>query len=177
MAQVSTGYWLSVTLVDNGGNTSTKSFQMRADATDPADYGVALSSAAAVVASLDAITDAVVAGYQLEQRYVEDALALPAVGVQIENQALLDFAIDGNPFKSATLTVPAPVIGIFAGASGVLADTVDVADPALVTFVNQFKGGALLYISDGEDADATAPLKSGRRIHRRSNKRRSVRQG
>lgn len=177
MALVSDGYWLSVTLVDNGGNTSTKSYQMRQDATDPADYGVALSSAAAVVASIVAISDAVVMGYQLEQKFAEDTLALPANGVQIENQAMLDFAIDGNPFKSATLTVPSPKIGIFAGASGVLADTVDVADAALVTFVNQFKGGALLFISDGEDADATAPLNSGRRIHRRSNKRRSVRMG
>lgn len=177
MALTSLGYWLAVTLVDNGGNQSTKSYQLRQDATDPADFPAALGDAGAVVASLDAITDAVIMGYQIEQRFAEDALALPAVGVQIENQALLDFAIDGNPFKSATLTIPAPVIGIFAGASGVLADTVDVADAALVTFVNQFKAAGLVYISDGEDADPTAPLNSGRRIHRRSNKRRAVRQG
>lgn len=177
MALTSTGYWLNVEFVDNGGNRSSKTFQLRQSATDPADYVSALGDATAVVASVVAISDAVVVGYHVSQQFVEDALALPAVGVQIENQALLDFAIDNNPFKSATLTIPAPKIGIFVGTSGVLADTIDVADAALVTFVNQFKSGGIVYISDGEDADATAPLKSGRRIHRRSNLRRSVRMG
>jgi hypothetical protein len=160
MAIVGVGYEGSITLIDNGGNTTQRTYQLRA--TTPAE---AVTAIASIASALNAISDASIVGYTANQVFAEDALVYPASGVQLENQALVAVAIADNPLKTATFSVPAPTIGIFAGTVGKPANVVDTADADLVTYANLFKSTGSAYISDGEDLDF---MKEGKRIHRKS---------
>lgn len=172
MALVSAGFKLTVEFVDNGGNITTRSYDMRETV-----YADALVDAAAAVAAVDTISLANIRSYTVAEQFVEDAFSVPASGIQNEDTAVVSVTLASNPLKTATLSIPAPSSGIFTGTSGFNADVVDVADAALVAFVDLFKAAGTLYISDGEAAAATSPIAAGRRVHRRSGKRRAVLQG
>ena len=160
MTLVSTGFWLSVEFVDNGNNRSTRTYQMTA-----ADDAAAAADKATILAAILGVTDAVISGYHYYERFVEDALSYPASGVELQNQALLDFDIVDHPEKTATLTIPAPKPAIFVATSGSGANIIDTSDAALIVFRDLFRTGGELLISDGEVAES---LVKGRRIHRKS---------
>lgn len=174
MALVSQGWWMEVIFVDNGGNQTSRSYQMQA-----ADATAAAADAATMLAELGAITNAVIAGYSYAERFAETALTLPGSGVQVEDTALVNLRLTTG-LKTATQSIPAPVAGIFMGTSEEGADTVDITDADLLAFTNLFRAsgsGGKFYLSDGENVKATAHVISGRRVHRRSHRRRSLRVG
>jgi hypothetical protein len=149
--------------MDNGGNTTTKSYLLQAsDATE------ALASIEAIRTAMVAVSDSVVLDYGATQRFTNDAVTFPADGVQIENQAIVEVAILDEPSKTATFTIPAPKISVFVGTAGAPANVVDITKTPVINYSNLFKattGNA--FISDGETIDY---MKSGRRIHRKSRK-------
>lgn len=161
MALVSVGWWLTCSMVDNGGNTTTLRYQLRS-----ADAAAAATDSAAVIAALNAVTNSVMARYAFGERYEENAFAYPAAGVENEDKASLTCLLTTSGQKKANLKVPAPVIGIFVDATGPGANVVDTSDVDLGTYVDLFKTGAECYISDGEDLDS---LLSGKRISAKSN--------
>lgn len=161
MAIALQGYRGYMTLVDNGGNETTKTFQLR----EATDFELAHSAMLSIVTALTALTNAKVKTWGTTRVMAEEALVLPASGVQIEDQALLTVTIDGKPNKSATLTVPAPIPAVFVDTSGEGANVVNTAWATLNTYVNCFKSTGQAFISDGEDVGA---LFKGRRIHRKS---------
>jgi len=160
MALVADGFLLAVTLVDNGGNEGTMRYDLRS-----ADHATALTDTAAIIAALNALTNAVIRRYAIHTKYRENAFAYPAAGVELEDKASLSVSLDGVD-KRANLKIPAPVIGMFAASSGPGANVVDVLDADTLTYVALFETGAEAYISDGEDVDA---LLSGKRISSSSN--------
>lgn len=157
MALTSNGWWLSVTLVDNNNNETTKRYQMVAAVAEDA-----ATDSAIVLAALDAVTDAVIRSYHVYEEFVEGSFSFPAAGVEIQNQAALNFDLVGHPEKTATVKIPAPVIGIFVASSGSGAKVVDTSDAALIAFRDLFRTGGQLYLSDGEVANT---LVAGRRMH------------
>lgn len=161
MAFVSGGFWFNVSLMDSGANVTTKTYQLQAtDATEAA------TAAAAILAALAGVTSAEITTYQWYEKMVEDNVAYPSTGVQVEDLALLEFTIDGNPTKKATHTIPAPNPSIFTAATGPGANVLDTADTAVQAYEALFvptTGSA--FISDGELADI---IVQGRRIHRKS---------
>lgn len=163
MALVESGYSLNVSLVDNGANVTVKTFDL-----DAADMAEATTQTATVLAEIAKVSDAVVKGYSIAQRFVEDALVLPAGGVQIENQASIVASLYGNPSKFVALYIPAPKSTIFVAQSGKAANTVDITDPDVISYAGLFANtGGIAYISDGERIGA---LIGGKRIHRGSRK-------
>jgi len=161
MALVSNGWWLQVTLVDNGGNTTTKRFELRS-----ADAATAVVDSAAVIAALGAITNSVISAYRYGEEFLEGAFAYPAAGVENEDKASITVLLATNGAKKANIKIPAPVIGMFVAPTGPSANVVDIADAALVTYMDLFKAAAECYISDGEDLDSGV---SGKRISAKSN--------
>lgn len=161
MALVDMGWFLAVTLVDNGANVTTLQFALR-DATAAG----AETDALAVLAALAAITNSVISDRYLKNKFSENALAYPAAGVENEDKASITCLLAGAGNKKANLKVPAPVIGLFTAASGGGANVVDLSDADLVTYTDLFKSGAECYISDGEDL---VSLVSGKRISAKSN--------
>lgn len=159
MALVQVGFRTVVTLQDGGGQSTRRSYENVASL-----YADALSDAAELIAALNAITDAQITGYSVETVFGDDALSgFPAVTVQNENQALLIYQLDGLPLHRATQSIPAPVIGIFSGATGPNSNTVDTADTDLLTWRALFLvSNDKYYLSDGEQA---LLLEKGHRRH------------
>lgn len=136
---------LAVTLVDNGKNETTMRFQLQsADATEAA------ADATAIIAAIGGVSDCAIKSYQIEHRYVENALVLPASGVEIQNQALITVVLASDPTKSGTLAIPGAKPGIFVGASGDNANIVDIADVAVIAYVDLFTATNEAFLSDGE---------------------------
>lgn len=163
MALVQIGFELSVSLVDNGGNTTNRVFSLVAT-----DHATATTDAGTILTALDAVTDSVVSGYRIVEVYGEDAFAFPSAGVENENQASLTLNIDGVGLKKANYKIPAPVIGLFTAPTGSGANVVDVSDAALNTFIDVFETGGIATLSDGETLNPTTPIDSGKRISAKS---------
>lgn len=162
MALVSTGWYWSVTLIDNGGNKTSKTYQLQsADATEAA------IDAAAALGALNGVTDAAIVSHHFYQEFAEDALVLPGSGVQIENLALMEFTLAVDPTKMATHTIPAPAPAIFVAASGPGANVLDTGNAQLAAYADLFTDDTdpTFFISDGEQA---LTFNGGRRIHRKS---------
>ena len=152
---------MTVTLIDNGGNSSTLQFHMR-DAT----YILAEASAPIVLAALAAVTNSVIAGWTLQQRYSEDSFAYPGAGIENEDKASITVQLAGAGNGKANLKVPAPVIGAFLDIVGPGANQIDVTDVAVLAYVGLFAAGGKCFISDGE---TVLNIVSGKRISAKSN--------
>lgn len=161
MALASTGFWCVVEICDNGNNRTEKRYQMVAE-----DATQAALDMVDILAAINSVTAGVITSEYFYERFVEDALSYPASGVEIQNQALLDFDIVDHPEKTATLTIPAPEASLFVATSGSGANILDTADADVILFRDLFRTGGQLLLSDGEVAES---LVKGRRIHRKSN--------
>lgn len=165
MTLVSQGFTGYITVADNGNDRSTKSYNL-----STTTYANSVDAMEAIVDALGALTRASLVGWGVTHVFADDAFAVPTdTGIQNENQALLVVGIDGQPLKSATMTIPAPVDGIFVATSGKNANVVDTTDADLITYVQLFGTGTsgVAYVSDNEKVSV---LKEGRRIHRGSRK-------
>lgn len=165
MALVSRGYFLSVTVADQGNNKAT----LRYDLTS-ADMTEALADSLTVITALNGVTDSVVKGYSVGEKYEEDAFVYPGTGIQIENQALITAKIDVDGDKYTNVRIPAPPDAIFMGASGDLYNQVNPNNAALGTYLGLFVDTTgVAQISDGEYLMVPGiTTVKGKRIHRGS---------
>lgn len=165
MAMVDAGYKLTVDFADNGGKPyGSREYFLVQD--DPDLVGAVVTS---MLTKITNATDAVIAGYTLGRRTINDALALPAAGVQNENQLYFTAPIVGDPFDSASLSIPAAKIGLFTNTSGKGANIANMASAVLQAYVGMFDPtvGNEAYISDGEQIVSLSG--SGKRRHVKNN--------
>lgn len=169
MAIVSKGTFLNVTLADAAGNKSNLRFALDFADLDALNTGAA--SITAILAALDAVTDANVIAYSMGQDFAEDAVFYGTPGSEVENVALITARVDGVvPAKFTTIRVPAPNDGVFLGTVGENRNMVDTADAAMRTYLGLFTSAGHITVSDGErieDPTAAGTWK-GKRIHRGS---------
>ena len=165
MPIVSSGWIATFSLVDTGGNTATKLYNLQA-----ADYAAALVDVAAVEAALDPITTATIKGYNLTEKFLDDAFTYPTLA-EVENQAEIVVRL-ASVNKFDTIYIPAPIASIFVGATGEQFNTVDGTDPLVAAYLALFNAGASAYLSDGETITPAVAqrFKSGKRIHKASRK-------
>lgn len=166
MALVSNGWYGTVTLADHGDNRSTMKFQF--DPATTADFAAALAAMANLVADLDAITDAEIVGYTVTEDFYENAIALPAAGVENEDKASVTYSIDGTK-KKGNFKIPAPVSAgannLF-GTTGGAANQVNTSSTVLQAYADNFRTAGNFLISDGEKIDI---LLVGKRISAKNN--------
>ena len=177
MALVKVGYAANIKMVDAGGNVS----YFRPGVVG-ADHATALTNTQTIVAQLDVLTDALVAGYSVSEVYAEDTLQYG--GGEVENIADVVVPIDGKPGKYHTFRIPAPVSGLFVGTEGPDYNKVNTGSATLTAFIESFtdKTG---YTAPGAAAIATISeldtvkpdntndkpyIEGGKRIHRASRK-------
>jgi len=161
MAWVTDGWWITLELVDAGNNKTTRSYQLQA--TTDAE---AATAAAAFLDIFEAVCAAGTRRYEIHKRFVNDAFALPAAGVQIEGNALIIMTDSVDPSKKHRTWIPAPETDVFLATTGDNANVVDIAHADVVAFVGAFHGGEQVYISDKELVQGL-PV-SGRRVTKRS---------
>jgi len=163
MAFVSSGFEMVLTLIDTGANTSTKRFDLTS-----ADYTEALADAVEIRTRILAATDANVSGYMVCEKFYDDAFSLPLGGVEIENQAMFVYQLDGDPRKKATFFLPAPKSGVFVSTTGKNRNVVNTTATIVTDIRTIFDNvTGMATISDGETA---LLIESGKRIHKRSSK-------
>jgi len=165
MGLVTKGYFANMTVVDSGGNKATLRYALAS-----ATIADALTDAATLISTLNAVTDGVIVSYTVGEAYEEDSVFFAAAGVHVENVALISAKIDDPEIKYASLRIPAPADGIFLAASGPNYNRVDPADAGLVAYLNNFATAGIATISDGEvlESPGTAGNVTGKRIHRGS---------
>lgn len=148
MAFVDKGYVLTVDFADNGGKPfGSRSYDLVQD--DPDLVGAVVTS---MLAKITAATDAIIASYTLGVKTINDALTLPASGVQNENQLIWTSPVVGDPSKSAFFTIPAAKIALFTNTSGKGANIANIGNAALAAYAGMFDPtvGNEATISDGE---------------------------
>jgi hypothetical protein len=159
MAIVGGRWWVEYTFVDSAADETTRRWELNA----PVDYAAAVINELALRTDVNLLSDAVIKNVKVYQEFYENALALPAGGVQNENELLLSFMMQ-NPLKTATLTVPAPKATAFVDVTGPNAN-VAITTGIVANFASNFLvgGTALTLLSDGEQA---ASLIKGHRRHK-----------
>lgn len=167
MAIVSTGFEGYVSLVDTEGSVVT----LRYDLQNPADFAAATTSMGLIITALTAVTDAVIKSWGVGEKYANNALTLPAAGVEVERRAVLSALIAGSlPQKWVNVVIPAPKVGLFMQPTGPGARQIDPNDAAVIDYLQLFETASQAFVSDGEVlADPTvAGNFSGRKTHRGS---------
>lgn len=164
MAIVSVGWQLIVDFADNGG----KPYGTREYDLVQTDGELVPAVVTSMLTKIGNATDASISGYRVAEKFIQDALTLPAAGVQNENQLYFSAPIVGRPDKSANLSIPAAKIGLFTNTSGKGANIADMGDAALLAYVGMFDPtvGDEAYISDGEQIVSLAG--GGKRRHARN---------
>lgn len=167
MAVSSQGWKLVARWIDTGGNITTRTYDLTA--TDTAgDATDVFTDVATILAAAVAVTDAHLAGYNVAKVLVEDALTLPTGDVNVEENAQISAKIDGIPNKSAVIEIPAPKSTLFQAPTGAGHNQVQFTTSPVPAFVNLFKTGAQILVSDGE-AITDQDIK-GKRVHHKSTK-------
>jgi len=172
MAKIFTQWELRVDFVDQGRNTTSRTYGLDfGDADLVADVEAAASN---VVAALGNISNCFVTGFSIRKVYADDNVIVPT-NAQVENTGVVSVDIDGNPLKKATLSIPGVSPSVFVDTvSGPNNNIMNLVNADLVTFVDLFKTTGVATLSDGEYANA---IVDGVRVHRRSGKSRSRRFG
>ena len=141
------GYWLTMTVVDNGDDKSTLTYELTAIDAITADV-----AATAIIDAYNGVGMGVVSGYNVGLRYEENAFAYPVSGVENQNKARIVSQLVGNT-KKATLDIPAPDPAIFVDVTGVNANIVDFTNAAVIAYLGTFQAAGQAFISDGEIMD------------------------
>lgn len=163
MALVEQGWNLSVNLLGTDNRTVTRQYELRK--TVYADLGADIT---AILEKLADVTNAAITGYTLSQRWFDETITTPGLGVGDSPALLTDVAqitvrlVDGT---AATITVPAPEIGIFQSAGGAGRNIVQIDDTKVTDYVGLFQEtGGLCNLSDGEQVkDGAGAIISGKR--------------
>lgn len=155
------GYYVFMEFIDSGYDTFSATYPLTATTDLDAD-----TEALTVAGDFAAMTDAQLLRYHWYQDVVEDTVA-PTAGSQVENQALLSYAVVGFPLRRATVSIPAPKITLFSAPTGPGSNIIDTGDALVQTFNALFLSGGEITFKDGNIAES---LIEGKRIHRRSKK-------
>lgn len=164
-----------VTYVDESGNTSTKQYVVDPASWEPVAglWADLVAIRAALIADINNVTHAAIKSIHTTIVQIEDTVppsSVADVGSEVENLASLSLNLT-TAGKFAVVQIPAAEIGIFLGPNGPDKNVVDKNDANLLAFLDNFATGTGDFtLSDGEKIDAATPIKSGKRIHRRSTK-------
>lgn len=165
MAIISAGFEIQLSAQDQGGNTVNKTYE-----TDPAvviDLVTAEAARAALQAAWVNVSELVISGMSIKEKFTNDALVLPTGNVEAENKASMTGQLVGTSDK-ANIKIPAPLITIFNGATGAAANQVDVNDAALLVYTAQYIAGQPFMLSDGQKLSSAVML-VGKRISAKNN--------
>lgn len=168
MALVEQNWELVVGLVDRGGKTVNRTFELVA--TDTAgDADAVFTDVGTIITNLNAVTELVIKGYRVAKVFAEDALTLPtSAEAEAEQRLTISALIVDDPLESATYHIPGPAQALFQAASGPGADLPNFSNSALDAFIEMFNsaGTNIAYISDGEFWDTNTA--KGKKTHSRS---------
>jgi hypothetical protein len=140
-------FMLTVQVRDGVGRTGTLRYKLQ----EGTLIATALTDALAIIAALADVTGLAIDGYSVSHQFYENSQASPTADVKLNEKAQLTMQLSTDD-KLASIYIPAPVIGIFQGATGDPARRVALDDADLLTYVGLFAAASEAFISDGEVA-------------------------
>lgn len=155
------GYFVTVSVMDRNEDKATLTYELRG-----ADEATALVDVATIVTNLKVVSQVEVLGYNVQKRYYNDAIIIPAAG-ELQTKARIAFRIAGSP-EYETLDIPAPDEDIFLGLNGKNNKIVDTADNGVINYTNMFKSTGICFISDGESLEQVS---EGKKVSSKSGMR------
>jgi hypothetical protein len=159
-----------VVITDYNGDKSVMRLELHDTAF--ADIATALANYLSAMTDLAAVTGAQVSDLFIGTHYTDPGYG--ASGYNVEEQAVVSTKL-ADTSKFGILRIPAPVTGIFLAGPGPDSNKIDIADAALIAWLNNFyaSGDNLFKTSDGETIanPATTGNFHGRRVFRHSRKR------
>lgn len=155
------GYFVTISVMDRNEDKAVLTYELRA-----ADEAAAITAVGTIIANLKAASQVEVLGYNIQKRFFNDAIIIPAAG-ELQIKARIAFRILNSP-EYETLDIPAPDEDIFLGLNGKNNRIVDTADPAVVNYTNMFKSTGIAFISDGESLEQVS---EGKKVSSRSGMR------
>lgn len=169
MTLVTEGFEITITAIDNGGNTVVKTYIC--DPANVPDYATAQTARTSIVGAFEGVSDMEVTGTSLKEIQYEDAIVYPPSLVEAENKASLTLQVLGQN-KKANAQIPAPKPTLFNGTVGPSANQINVTEPLLVTYIGNFGASGFFTISDGEKIDTavnSSGIVKGKRISAKNN--------
>jgi len=164
MAFVTAGYGVTVSYTDAGANQVTRDYVCDSTVTD---MDGAVAAAGLILPDVIALSDASIPKYRIYQEVVNDAFALPAATVQIENTASMTLLLADLGSQKANLNMPAPKIGAFVSNIGPQQNILNTGATIVTDFTNNFTSAGKFSLSDGEKASG---ILNGKRVHKKSSK-------
>lgn len=155
------GYFVTVSVMDRNEDKAVLTYELRA-----ADEAAALTQVATILTNLTTVSQVVVLGYNVQKRFFNDAIIIPAAG-ELQIKARIAFRIEGSP-EYETLDIPAPDEDIFLGLNGKNNKIVNTANAGVVAYTNMFKAAGICFISDGESLEQVS---EGKKVSSRSGMR------
>lgn len=162
MAIQSEGYFLTVTLADTSNSQSTLEYELQAT-----DAPTAVTDSATIIGLLEAVTDSVVIGYSVREKFFEDTIALPA---DAENAVKASVTVQLKDTSSkANFRIPSPTDSIFNSASGAGYNQVDTDNADVQAYAGMFLSTAQAALARGQFIAALpTSVLAGRRVSVRS---------
>ena len=158
MAFITQGFEVTLTIIDNGKGSSTLTYVC-----DPAvvtTFAEAQAARDAAVSALSDVTQGVISGTSVKELQFEDAIVFPASNIEIENKASISVALFASN-KKGNIQLPTASPSIFVGVSGASADQVDVLDPFLETYVDQYRNTTGVFFISKNEKVADSPNGNG----------------
>jgi hypothetical protein len=141
MALTSTGFYYSITLVDEDLNETTKEYKLTS-----ADYAAAVVDGALIINKLAGVTEAKIAKTAITQKFNETALVPPVNDMPISEVVSVTTLIDGAGTKKANYDIPMPKDAIMTG------NALTTSNADVIAYHALFQTGGTALISDGEVA-------------------------
>lgn len=157
LVEATNPFELSVKLGATNDKTITKRYVLQA--TTAAE---AVTVAGDILTQLALVSAGKVVGYSINHVYIEDNYTRPtSEDAEYGEEATITGKILDEPFKTYTLRIPYPLIGLFIASAGRNRDIIDISDAAVLGYAGLFNSGAAAYVSDGE---FTETVEAGRRV-------------
>jgi len=158
---LSAGKWFTaITCIDSSGKKAIREYEHF-----DTDYQWIPAAAVAIRERFELVSDCKVVQVQTSLVRVEESLTLPTVGF-VEDVLVITAPVKDDARSQATVSIPAPKVGLFMSSTGVGRDQVNWAiDSYLKEYLRMFDQPYFL-LSDGEQIDRVN-LK-GRRVRRKT---------
>ncbi|AXH77632.1 MAG: hypothetical protein [Caudoviricetes sp.] len=152
------GYFLTVTLQDRNMDYATLTYELRATNDIEAE-----AERAAIFTALGDVSQGVIVGYALSERYVNDSIGIPAAG-EVEVKARVSYQMKDS-FHKGTFDIPAPKETIFVATTGKGNKVLDITNADVIAYADVFRAAGVSYIGGGNSLEY---LLEGRKVTSRS---------
>jgi len=152
------GWFLTITVQDRNMDYVTLTYELRATNEIEAE-----AERTAIFTAFDAVSQAVIVGYGLSQRFVNDSIGIPAAG-EVEVKARISYQLKDS-FHKGTFDIPAPKETVFLALTGKQNKVVDVAKTIVTDYADLFRAAGSAYIGGGGSLEY---LLEGRKVTSRS---------